>query len=140
MTYLQAQDKHREAAQPPVIPYSEPVPDEVDTRPAYEDAQYQALVGRLSRASVSKHFDAYVDVAWDDPEYHVDPADPRWIFQEGNLLSTTAWYSALPEEQKARLGLYSSTMLMKHGLQFESILKRGLLEFATTLPNRLRRR
>ena len=39
---------------------------------------FKSLVERLSRQSVTKHFDAYADVAWDDPEMQIDPTDPRW--------------------------------------------------------------
>jgi hypothetical protein len=36
---------------------------------------------------------------------------------------------------RARIGLQGIVSAMKTGLQFESILKRGLLEYAATLPN-----
>ena len=39
---------------------------------------YVDLIARLSHQSVVKHFDAYADVAWDDPEMRIDPEDPRW--------------------------------------------------------------
>ena len=45
---------------------------------ATADDTYRTLIERLSRQSVDKHFDAYADVAWDDPEMRIDPADPRW--------------------------------------------------------------
>ncbi len=40
--------------------------------------RFTELVERLSHQSVVKHFDAYVDVPWDDPAYAIDPTDPRW--------------------------------------------------------------
>ena len=36
---------------------------------------------------------------------------------------------------RARIGLHSIAANMKAGLQFESILKRGLLEYAFLLPD-----
>ena len=36
---------------------------------------------------------------------------------------------------RARIGLHMIATFMKIGLQFESVLKRGLLEFALELPN-----
>ena len=33
----------------------------------------RTLVARLSHQSVVKHFDAYADIAWDDPEFRIDP-------------------------------------------------------------------
>ena len=43
------------------------------------DEAFRALIDRLSRQSITpgKHFDAYVDVPWDDPSYAIDPDDPR---------------------------------------------------------------
>ena len=103
-----------------------------------EEAQPDAfgeVVERLSRQSVTKHFEAYVDVPWDDAEFGIDPADPRWELSPDDALGGTAWYRALPPADRARLGLDSVASKMKIGLEFESVLKRGLLEFATTLPN-----
>jgi hypothetical protein len=95
---------------------------------------FRSLLARLSRQSVDKHFDAYADVPWDDPEYRIDQSDPRWArVDEG--LADTAWYQDLPADRQARLGLDLVASKMKIGLQFESVLKRGLLEFANTLPN-----
>jgi hypothetical protein len=97
---------------------------------------FEALIERLSRQSVTKHFDAYVDVPWDDPDYQIDPADPRWELSSDDPLGSTAWYQGLPQPTRARLGLDLVASKMKIGLEFENVLKRGLLEFAATLPNR----
>jgi len=96
---------------------------------------YESLIGRLSQQSVVKHFDAYADVPWDHPEYRIDPADPRWELSDDDPLGATDWYKAQPQEVRARIGLQGIVSAMKTGLQFESVLKRGLLEYATTLPN-----
>ena len=52
------------------------VPEE--ERPAGARETFPELVARLSRLSVTKHYDAYADVPWDDPAYKIDPDDPRW--------------------------------------------------------------
>ena len=96
---------------------------------------YDALLARLSQQSVVRHFDAYGDVAWDSPELALDPADPLWELPEDDPLGATAWYRALPQPQRARLGLDLVASKMKIGLEFERVLKKGLLEFAETLPN-----
>jgi hypothetical protein len=96
---------------------------------------YGDLVARLSRQSVSKHFDAYADVAWDDPAMRIDPEDPRWELSDDDGLGASAWYRAQPPAVRARIGLHVYASFMKIGLQFESVLKRGLLEFADRLPN-----
>jgi hypothetical protein len=96
---------------------------------------YRNLVIRLSRASVKKHFDAYADVAWDDPEYRVDADDPRWERTDEDPIGATLWYKARPQAERARIGLALSAFQMKMGIAFESVLQRGLLELAGTLPN-----
>jgi hypothetical protein len=100
-----------------------------------EPDAFGALVDRLNRQSVTKHFEAYADVPWDDDAFRIDPADPRWELSAEDTLGATAWYRDLPQPDRARLGLDTVASKMKIGLEFESVLKRGLLEFATTLPN-----
>jgi hypothetical protein len=99
---------------------------------------YQSLIARLSRQSVTegKHFDAYADVPWDDPAYRIDPEDALWEMSDADGgLGATDWYKAQPQGVRARMGLQGVVSAMKTGLQFESILKRGLLEYASKLPN-----
>lgn len=110
--------------------------DELDTstRDA-DDAAYVKLLQRLSHQSVVKHFDAYADVDWDAPEMRIDPSDPRWELDADDPLGATAWYRAQPQPVRAAIGLHMFATFMKIGLQFESVLKRGLLEYAFRLPN-----
>lgn len=93
-----------------------------------------ALVERLNKSSVTKRFDAYRDVEWELPEHHVRIDDPRWELDESDSLGATSWYRSLPQAARARLGLHIVVHHMKVGIFFESILSRGLLEFAATLP------
>src|SRR3954467_2378937 len=96
---------------------------------------FDALLARLSHQSVVKHFDAYGDIDWDGAELALDPEDPRWELSSDDSLGATSWYAALPQTTRARLGLDLVVSKMKTGLEFESVLKRGLLEYASTLPN-----
>jgi len=107
------------------------VPQEERERPD----NFGALVDRLNRQSVTRHFEAYVDVPWDEEGFAIDPTDARWELAPSDPLGRTAWYQGLPQDTRARLGLESVASKMKIGLEFESVLKRGLLEYASTLPN-----
>ena len=108
------------------------VPDEQSVAEADD---WQSIVERLNRLSVAKHFEAYVDVDWDAPELALDPEDPRWELRDDDPLGGTEWYRSLPQATRARLGCELIASKMKIGLVFENVLKRGLLEFAMTLPN-----
>jgi len=99
------------------------------------DEAYRALLARLSHQSVVKHYDAYADVPWDDPAYAVDPDDVRFVLSEDDPLGATTWYRAQPEHVRARIGLHMLATFARIGWQFESVLKRGLLEFARRLPD-----
>lgn len=101
------------------------------------DEAFHGLLARLSRQSVTpgRHFDAYADVPWDEPGYEIDPADPRWELGDDDPLARTEWYRSQPPAVRARLGLHTVASKMKVGLQFESVLKRGLLEYAAGLPD-----
>jgi hypothetical protein len=94
---------------------------------------WSALLARLSRQSVVKHFDAYADVDWDRPDHAIDPTDPRWEEHPDEPLGATSWYRALPQPTRARLGLHLIASQVKLGLEFERTLEIGLLEFASTL-------
>jgi len=111
------------------------VPEEDRVAGALDASAYATLVHRLSERSVTKHFDAYADIPWDDPEMRIDPDDPRWALSEDDVLGGTAWYRAQPAGVQSRIGLHMMATFMKIGLQFESVLKRGLLEFSAGLPN-----
>jgi hypothetical protein len=109
------------------------VPEE--ERPVRRTETYPELVRRLSRQSVTKHFDAYADIDWDRDDFLIDPEDPRWELSPDEGLGATAWYRSLPPATRARIGLHMIATFMKIGVQFESVLKRGLLDFAARLPN-----
>lgn len=96
---------------------------------------FASLVDRLNRQSVSRHFEAYVDVPWDDEDFRIDPEDPRWELSLDDPLGATGWYRSLPPPERARIGLHMVASKMKIGLVFEGVLKRGLLEYAAGLPN-----
>ncbi|HMC38703.1 MAG TPA: diiron oxygenase, partial [Acidimicrobiales bacterium] len=96
---------------------------DVPTAPVDDRQGWDALLARLSRQSVVKHFDAYADVAWDEPDMAIDRTDPRWELGADDPLGGTAWYQALPQETRAGLGLDLVASKMKIGLQFEAILK-----------------
>src|SRR5690348_14458972 len=116
-----------------------PEPDvrlaEEDTDEVRGERDYSALVARLSRQSVTKHFDAYGDIEWDRPEMQIDPTDPRFELAADDPLGATPWYRSLDPDTRARLGLHVIVTNMKVGRQFEGVLKRGLLEYAARLPD-----
>jgi hypothetical protein len=95
---------------------------------------FHELVSRLSRLSVTKHYDAYGDVPWDDPAYRIEPEDPIWQLGPDNSLGATKWYQERPPETRARIGLHYVVCSMHTGVEFENVLTRGLLGFAVGLP------
>jgi len=98
------------------------------------NAEHLALAARLSRLSVDKHTDAYADIAWDSPDHAIDAADPRWELGADDPIGASDWYRGLPAERRARLGLHVVAGAMRTGVEFERVLKQGLLELAGTLP------
>ena len=99
--------------------------------------EHLELTDKLNRMSALKHFDAYDDVDWDAPENAIDAADPRWELGADDPLGGSAWYRALPQPTRARFGLHRAAASMKVGWQFESVLKRGLLELRAVAAGRL---
>ena len=110
------------------------VPEEERVRKAAYHDTYFDLVRRLSHQSVVKHFDAYADIEWDNPEFRIDPDDPRWELEADDVLGATEWYRSQPAGIRSRIGLHMIANFMKIGVSFEYVLKRGLLDFASRLP------
>jgi hypothetical protein len=100
-----------------------------------QGAEMAVLLERLNRMSVHKRFECYRDIAWDAPENHIDPIAPVWELPLDHALGGTAWYRALPQPERARLGLAVVATFMRIGVQFENILTRGLLAYALRQPN-----
>ena len=96
---------------------------------------YQQRLRTLSEASVHQHFDAFVDIDWDHPDFAVDPTDERWVLPEADVLGRHPWYQSLPREEQIRIGIYRQANVTKVGLQFEQILIAGLMNYAFGLPN-----
>jgi len=109
------------------------LPEEEQQAAAGEEA-YRQLLARLSHQSVVKHYDAYADIPWEDPAYAVDPDDPRFELPADDPLGATRWYRSRPQPMRARIGLHMIATFARTGRAFESVLKRGLLEFAARLP------
>jgi hypothetical protein len=111
---------------------------EVEARIAPEEERtaresFAELLGRLSRLSVTKHYDAYADLPWDDPTSRIEPGDPVWELAPDHPLGATAWYRAQPEAARSAIGLHFVACAMQTGAHFENVLTRGLLEFVLTL-------
>jgi hypothetical protein len=99
------------------------------------EADYHKLLSRLCAASVTRRYEAYRDIAWDDPGMQVDPGDPRWQLPDDHPLGATEWYRAQPPETRSRIGLNMSAGFCYTGRVFEGVLSRGLLRFAATQPH-----
>ena len=110
------------------------VPDEEQVGKAAHSDAYSDLIRRLSHQSVVKHFDAYADIDWDNPEFRIDPDDSRWELEPDDVLGATEWYRSQPAGIRSRIGLSMLANFMKIGVIFEYVLKRGLLDFAIGLP------
>ncbi len=115
------------------------IPDRLDSAAELDaeavDDKFDAMVGRLSRLSVEKHFDAYADIDWDDPAFAIDPLDSRWELWGVDELSKTDWYRSQPPELRSQIGLHRMAQALHTAWQFENILQIGLLIYAMRLPN-----
>jgi hypothetical protein len=96
---------------------------------------YLSRINQLSEKSVTKHFDAYEDIAWNDPHFQIYLDDPRFEKTGDDVLGRTDWYRSQPAPLRARIGLHHVAAQMKIGIDFEAVLSRGLLEFTSSLPN-----
>lgn len=96
---------------------------------------YDEKLRTLSEGSVQQHFDAFLDIDWDSPEFAVSADDPRWVLPKSDALGAHPWYQALPLDQQIAIGMWRQANVAKVGLQFENLLIRGVMEYLMTVPN-----
>src|ERR1051325_2898184 len=70
-----------------------------------DDAEYEKLVKRLSKASVEKHWRPYIDIPWDDPDYAIRLDDERWALPPIDSLGSHPWFQDQPLETRVGIGL-----------------------------------
>ncbi|MGW5437168.1 AurF N-oxygenase family protein [Nocardia asteroides] len=99
------------------------------------DPGYHEILRSLSEGSVNRHFDPYVDIDWDAPEFAVHADDPRWIMPAEDPLGRHPWYKAQPVERQIAMGMWRQAGIAKVGLDFEQLLIRGLMQYLVSVPN-----
>ncbi|GAA4385069.1 diiron oxygenase [Tsukamurella soli] len=98
--------------------------------------EYEQTLYDLSEASVHRNFDPYIDIDWDSPELAVVPDDARWVCNDRfDPIGRNEWYQAQPLEKQIAIGMWRQANVAKVGLQFESILIRGIMQYTAAQPN-----
>ena len=100
-----------------------------------DDTEYTDMLSTLSEGSVRRNFNPYTDIDWDSPEFAVIDNDERWILPSTDPLGRHPWYQAQSVERQIAIGMWRQANVAKVGLHFESILIRGLMEYAFWTPN-----
>ena len=101
----------------------------------FDDTDYVDTLTTLSEGSVRRNFNPYTDIDWDSPEFAVIPNDERWILPKTEPIGKHPWYRAQSKERQIEIGMWRQANVAKVGLHFESILIRGLMEYAFWTPN-----
>ena len=71
-------------------------------------------------------------------EFAILDGDERWILPGTDPLGKHPWYQAQSVERKIEIGKWRQANIVKVGLQFESMLIRGLMNYVLG-PERLTR-
>jgi hypothetical protein len=93
-------------------------------------------IDRLNALSAGRGSDAYVDVAWDDPEMAIGSDDDRLRLAPFDPLASTEWYRNLPAERKVLVGAWRTATMFRTGAHFENVLQQALLHRALYHPGR----
>jgi hypothetical protein len=100
-----------------------------------DDTAYVDTLTTLSEGSVRRNFNPYTDIDWNSPEFAVVENDERWILPATDPIGQHAWYQSQSKERQIEIGMWRQANVAKVGLHFESILIRGLMEYAFWTPN-----
>ncbi len=100
-----------------------------------DDQPYVDMLTTLSEGSVRRNFNPYTDIDWDSPEFAVIPDDDRWILPVTDPFGRHPWYRSQSRERQIEIGMWRQANVAKVGLHFESILIRGLMNYAFWVPN-----
>ena len=100
-----------------------------------DDTRYVETLTTLSEGSVRRNFNPFTDIEWDSPEFAVVENDERWILPRTDPLGAHPWYQAQSRERQIEIGMWRQANVAKVGLHFESILIRGLMNYAFWTPN-----
>lgn len=92
-----------------------------------EEQSYEERLRTLSEASVEQHFEAFKDIAWDSPEFAIEPDDERFILTDADEIGRHPWYKALPRQRQIEVGVYRYAQIAKVGRQFEQVLIAGVM-------------
>ncbi|GAA4394121.1 diiron oxygenase [Tsukamurella soli] len=105
-------------------------------RPFPGQAEYEQVLLDLSEASVRRNFDPYLDIDWDSKDLEITPDDERWICDpHTDPIGRHPWYQAQPVAKQIEMGMWRQANVAKVGLQFESMLIRGIMQYTAALPN-----
>lgn len=100
-----------------------------------DDTPYVEMLTTLSEGSVRRNFNPYTDIDWESPEFAVTDGDQRWILPGTDPLGRHRWYLAQSVDTQIAIGKWRQANIAKVGLQFESMLIRGLLNYTFWVPN-----
>lgn len=100
-----------------------------------DDTAYVNMLTTLSEGSVRRNFNPYTDIDWDSPEFAVVDNDERWVLPATDPIGKHPWYRSQSKERQIEIGMWRQANVAKVGLHFESILIRGLMEYAFWTPN-----
>ena len=100
-----------------------------------DDTAYVDTLTTLSEGSVRRNFNPFTDIDWNAPEFAVTPNDERWILPSTDPIGQHPWYRSQSTERQIEIGMWRQANVAKVGLHFESILIRGLMEYAFWTPN-----
>ncbi len=98
------------------------------------DLDYIATLTNLSESSQRRRFDPFADVNWDDAEHAITTDDPRWVVTDGPL-AQASWYRRQPLDKQIAMGMWLQANIAKIAMQFESMLIRGFVQYASAVPN-----
>lgn len=100
-----------------------------------DESTFDRRIRKLVELSVGTGHDAFEDVPWQDPEFAVEPDDPRLAPYPFDPLVLTDSYREWSAQQRTEAGRLRTASAMRIGWEFENLLQQGLLIRAYNMDN-----
>jgi hypothetical protein len=102
----------------------------IDETTDAEQCRSNQILDDLLRRTAASRLHPFTAIDWTAPEHRIDPQDPRWLSCLVGPPAPADWFATLSAPQQATFAMERACVFFLAGIEFETGLSTGLLQFA----------